>query len=95
MMSECSFYINTFDEFIKTNNNENEKALWKMKAIVELMKLTKESDQSDLCENGLRMIMFLHNNYVIYPYDMDNGCVRKETLDNCSEFISILKSEFI
>lgn len=94
-MSECGFYINTFDEFIKTNNNENEKALWKMKAIVELMKLTKENDQGDLCENGLRMIMLLHNNFVIYPFDINTSCVSKETIVNDNEFVSILKSEFI
>ena len=94
MITECDIYKDIFNEFLKTQNDENEKALWKMKTILNLMKLTKSNDQRDLCENGLRLIMILYNNYTVYPFEI-SSCPNDSSLSNSSEFVSILKSEFI
>ena len=94
MITECDIYKEIFNGFLKTQNDENEKALWKMKTILNLMKLTKNNDQRDLCENGLRMIMILNNNYTIYPFEI-NTCPSDSSLPTSSEFVSILKSEFV
>ena len=39
-MAECDFYMNLYDDFIKTKNDENDKILWKMYKILDLMKVT-------------------------------------------------------
>ena len=95
MITECDIYIDIFNEFLKTQNNENEKALWKMKTILNLMRLTKNSDQRELCENGLRMIIILYNNYTVYPFEINPSCLSDPSLPNSSEFVSILKSEIV
>ena len=95
MITECDIYKDIFNEFLKTQNNENEKALWKMKTILNLMKMTKSNDHRDLCENGLRMIMILNNNYTIYPFELNSSCPSDPSLPNSSEFVSILKSEIV
>ena len=95
MKTECDFFIDTFNDFLKTHNDEHEKALWKMKAILNLMNLTKGEDTGDLCENGLRMIMLLYNHYRIYPFDIRSDAFNRESLPDYREFTSILKTEFI
>jgi hypothetical protein len=95
MITECDIYKEIFNGFLKTQNDENEKALWKMKTILNLMKLTKSNDQRDLCENGLRMIMILYNNYTIYPFEIRSSCTSAPSLSDSSELVSILKSELV
>ena len=95
MSADCDFYINTFDEYLKTNNDEDKKAYWKMRSILDLMKLTQGKDKGDLCENGLRLIILLHNNYKIYPFDINDDCPNQQSFINYDEILSILKSEFI
>lgn len=63
MISEYDFYMNLYDDFIKTNNFKNDKILWKMNSIIKLMQLTEGSEEGEFCESGLRMIMVLFNSY--------------------------------
>lgn len=95
MITENDFYIHLYDDFIKINNDENEKILWKMRSIIELMKLTEGNDEGELCENGLRIIMSLFNHYVVYPFDFDNDYFNISSLNQHKQLISILKREFI
>ena len=95
MMAECDFYMNLYDDFIKTRNNEHDKILWKTYKILELMKLTNGKDTNGLVENGLRMIMLLFNNFNFNSCDL-NGIDLNETPPKDKEELQhILKTEFI
>ena len=94
-MTECDFYLNIYDDFVETRDDENDKILWKMYNILKLMKLTNANDPNGFMENGLRMIMLLYKNFRmnscdLYSFDLS------ETAPNEKEYLqSILKTEFI
>ncbi|MFW9947630.1 MAG: hypothetical protein ACFFDX_12470 [Candidatus Odinarchaeota archaeon] len=95
MISEYEFYMNLYDGFIKTNNIENDKILWKMNSIIKLMKLTEERDTEEFCESGLRMIMAFFKSY-----QFDSCDIKSKDFDNSSIYqkkilMSILREEFI
>ncbi|MFX0025189.1 MAG: hypothetical protein ACFE8M_02150 [Candidatus Hermodarchaeota archaeon] len=95
MVSEYDFYMNLYDSFIKTNNVENDKIIWKMNSIIKLMKLTEGSDEGEFCETGLRMIMSLFRSYQfdscdIKSKDFDNSLIQQKEI-----VIPILREEFI
>lgn len=94
-MTENDFYIHLYDDFIKINNDENQKILWKTRSIIELMKLTEGNEQGEFCENGLRIIMALFNHYTVYPFDVENEYFNITSLKEHAQLISILKREFI
>lgn len=94
MMAECDFYMNIYDDFIKTQNNENDKILWKTQKILKLMKLTKANDPNGFIENGLRMIMLLYKNFQMNSYDLCSFDLSETTPNEKEELQHILKTEF-
>jgi len=95
MMAECDFYMNLYEDFIKTRNDENDKILWKMYKILDLMKVADEKDQNGFMENGLRMIMLLFNNFIINSCDISSSDLNETSSDKKEELICMLKKEFI
>ena len=93
-MAECEFYMNLYDDFIKTRDDENDKVLWKMYKILDLMKVTDEKDPHGFMENGLRMIMLLFNNYNINSCDLNSLDLIETSSDKKEELVYILKKEF-
>lgn len=93
ILTETVFYINVFDDFLHTRNDPEKKLMWKLKSIINLMQKTKDLD-ADFCENGLRMILNLFDNYEIEPWEVivneeEND---KELFDD-SELVNILFEE--
>ena len=95
MMAECDFYMNLYDDFIKTENDENEKILWKMYKILDLMKATDGNDPDGFIENGLRMIMLLFKYYNINSCDLSSFDLNETSPDKKEELRFILKTEFM
>ncbi len=95
MMAECDFYMNIYDDFVKTRNDENDKILWKTYKILDLMKYTNQKDPSGFMENGLRMIMVLFKNFKIDSCDLSSFDLNKTSQDKKEELQQILKTEFI
>jgi len=93
MMMESSFYINIFDEFLDTEDDPQKKFMWELKSIINLMQKAKGLDD-DFCENGLRMILTLFNDYKIEPWEI---LVNEEQNEKClfddSELVNILFDE--
>lgn len=94
MMAECDFYMNLYDDFIKTRDDENEKILWKMYKILDLMKISDEKDPNGFMENGLRMIMLLFNRFELNPCDLNSFDLNEISPDKKEELHFILKTEF-
>ena len=63
LMTESDFYMNLYEDFIETGNDENDKILWKTYKIIDLMKISNITDTSGFMENGLRMIMLLFKHF--------------------------------
>jgi len=93
-MAECDFYVNLYDDFIKTRNDENNKILWKMYKILDLMKETNENDPNGFMENGLRMIMLLFNKMELSAYDLSSYDLIETSPDKKEELLCLLKTEF-
>jgi hypothetical protein len=94
MMAECNFYMDIYDDFIKTQNDENDKILWKMYKILDLMKITNEKDPCGFMENGLRMIMLLFKNFKMNSCDLSSFDLKETSPDKKEELQYILKTEF-
>jgi hypothetical protein len=93
MMMESSFYINIFDEFLDTEDDPQKKLMWELKSIINLMQKAKGLDD-DFCENGLRMILTLFNDYKIEPWEVFvNGEENSKNLFDDSELVKILFEE--
>jgi hypothetical protein len=95
MMAECDFYMNIYDDFVKTQNDENNKILWKMYKILDLMNYTNKKDPNGLMENGLRMIMLLFKNFKMNSCDLSSFDLNETSQDKKEELQQILKTEFI
>ena len=93
-MSECEFYSNLYDDFLETRNDENDKILWKMHKIVDLMKITHEKDTSGFMENGLRMIMLLFKHFKISSCDLCSNDLFDTPFNEKEELMLILHEEF-
>ncbi len=93
-MAECDFYMNLYDDFIKTSDDEDQKILWKMHKILDLMNITSEKDPSGFMENGLRMIMLLFNTYDINSCDLSSYDLIETAPDKKEKLLFILKGEF-
>ena len=65
LINEYDFYVNIYDDFIGTRNDENDKILWKMNKIIDLMKITDGKDTNGFMENSLRMVMLLFKYFKI------------------------------
>ncbi|MFX0060439.1 MAG: hypothetical protein ACFE8J_19245, partial [Candidatus Heimdallarchaeota archaeon] len=90
---EYDFYINIYDDFVETHNNEKDKFLWKMNSIIELMKVTEGNEEGEFCENGLRMIMILFKDFIFSPLELKKSAF-ENTLNQGKEIIiPILKRE--
>ena len=92
---ECDFYTNIFDDFLLAKNDENQKIMWKMRTIIDLMKITDGQGESDFMENALRMIMLLFNHYIITPCELERNYFVNAPFDEKEELITVLKEEFI
>jgi hypothetical protein len=93
MMMESAFYINIFDEFLHTEDDPQKKLMWELKSIISLMHKAKGLDD-DFCENGLRMILTLFNNYEIEPWEiLVNEEQNEKGLFDDSELVKILFDE--
>ncbi len=95
MMTECDFYNNLYDDFLDTRNEENDKILWKMYEIIDLMKVTDEKDDSGFMENGLRMIMLLFNRFKMDSCDLCSFDLIETPFNEKEELMLILQKEFI
>ena len=94
MISEYDFYINIYDDFIGTGNDENDKILWKMQKIIDLMKFTDNKDTNGFMENGLRMIMLLFKYFKITPCDLCSFDLFDTPFNEREELMLILHREF-
>jgi hypothetical protein len=94
MINEYDFYMNLYDDFIKTRDKEKEKILWKARSIIKLMKFTKGNEEGDFCENALRMIMLLFKNYIFTPYELNSYELEINSNQEREIIIPILKNEF-
>ena len=92
---ECDFYMNIFDDLLLAKNDENQKIMWKMRTIIDLMKITDGQDDNGLMENALRMIMLLFNHYNITPCELERNYFVNAPFDEKEELITVLKKEFI
>jgi len=92
---ECDYYMNIFNDFLIAENDENQKVLWKMRTIIDLMKITDEQDDNGFMENALRMIMLLFNHYIMTPCELERNYFINAPFDEKEELITILKEEFI
>jgi hypothetical protein len=93
MMMESAFFINVFDEFLHTEDDPQKKLMWELKSIINLMQKAKGLDD-DFCENGLRMILTLFNNYKIEPWELlVNEEQNEKGLFDDSELVNILFDE--
>jgi len=72
MMTENQFYISLFDDYMINSADPERKIMWKLNSIIRLMNMT-ESYESDFCENALRTIMILFNEFEFEPWELDNG----------------------
>ena len=92
---ECDFYINIFNDFLLAKNDENQKTMWKMRTIIDLMKKTDGQDDNGFMENALRMIMLLFNHYYVTPCELECNYLVNAPFDEKEELITVLKEEFI
>ncbi len=72
MMTENQFYISLFDEFMINSADPEKKIMWKLNSIIRLMNMTKNYE-SDFCENALRMIMILFNEFEFESWELVKG----------------------
>ena len=72
MITENQFYISLYDEYMINSTDPEKKIMWKLNSIIRLMNMT-ESYESDFCENALRMIMMLFNEFEFEPWELENG----------------------
>ena len=93
-MAECDFYMNLYDDYIETRNDENERFLWKTRKIIDLMKVTTEKDADGFMENGLRMIMLLFKNFKISSCDLCSNDLFDTPFNEKEELRLILQKEF-
>jgi hypothetical protein len=95
MINEYDFYMNLYDAFIKTNNIENDKILWKLNSIIKLMNLTEGSEEGEICESGLRLIMALFKSYQFDSCDIKSKYFDNSSIQQKELVIPILRKEFI
>ena len=93
-MAECDFYMNLYDDYIETRNDENERFLWKTRKIIDLMKVTTEKDADGFMENGLRMIMLLFKHFKISSCDLCSNDLFDTPFNEKEELMLILHEEF-
>ena len=93
-MTECDFYMNLYDDYIETRNDENERFLWKTRKIIDLMKFTTEKDANGFMENGLRMIMLLFKHFKMDSCDLRSHDIFDTPFNEKEELILILQAEF-
>ncbi|MHA1104266.1 MAG: hypothetical protein ACTSPN_00835 [Promethearchaeota archaeon] len=72
MMTENQFYMSLFDDYKINSNDPEKKIMWKLNSIIRLMNMT-DNYESDFCENALRMIMVLFNEFEFEPWELDKG----------------------
>ena len=92
---EYDFYMNIFDDFLLAENDENQKFIWKMRTIIDLMNVTDGQDDNGLMENALRMIMLLFNHYIMTPCELERNYFVNAPFDEKEELVNVLKEEFI
>ena len=95
VVCEYDFYMNIFNDFLLAQNDENQKIMWKMRTIIDLMKITENQDDNGFMENALRMIMLLFNNYNMTPCELERNYFVNAPFDEKEELITVLKEEFI
>ena len=93
-MSECDFYMDLYDDFIGTGNDENNRILWKTRKIIDLMKITDEKDTNGFIENSLRMIMLLFNYFKINSCDLCSFDLFDTPFNEKEDLMLILHDEF-
>ena len=92
---ECDFYMNIFDDLLLAKNDENQKIMWKMRTIIDLMKITDGQYDNGFMENALRMIMLLFNNYKMTPCELERNYFVNTQFDAKEELRTVLIEEFI
>ena len=95
VVCEYDFYMNIFNDFLLAQNDENQKIMWKMRTIIDLMKITESQDDNGFMENALRMIMLLFNHYNMTPCELERNYFVNAPFDEKEELITVLKEEFI
>ena len=69
---ENQFYISLFDDYMNNSSDPEKKIMWKLNSIIRLMDITKDYE-GDFCENALRMIMILFNEFEFEPWELINS----------------------
>lgn len=72
MKIENQFYLSLFDDYMNNSSDPEKKIMWKLNSIIKLMNMTDDYE-SDFCENALRMIMILFNEFEFEPWELING----------------------
>jgi len=94
MSTEYDFYENIYDDFIRTRNDENDRILWKMHKIIDLMKITDGKDTNGFMENSLRMIMLLFKYFKISSCDLCSYDLIDAPFNEKEDLKLILHKEF-
>lgn len=92
MITENQFYMSLFDEYMINSTDPEKKIMWKLNSIIRLMNMTKNYE-SDFCENALRMIMILFNEFEFETWELVKGKPRDIPENDKSLFAQILFDE--
>ncbi len=92
---ELEFLSTIYEAFLKTNNDQTKKFVWKVNAITKTMNFSTDQSDDGFCENALRMIMTLFKNYTIDDSEIEETAHREPLFINRDEFLPILIEEFV
>ncbi|TFG17073.1 MAG: hypothetical protein EU531_04400 [Promethearchaeota archaeon] len=95
MNEELEFLVSIYEGFLKTNNDQTQKFMWKLNAITNTMKYSNDQSDDGFCENALRMIMSLFHNYIIIDSEIENNSFQESEFDDREVILPILIEEFI
>ena len=92
MIVENQFYMSLFDDYLINSTDPDKKIMWKLNSIIRLMDMTKDYE-SDFCENALRMIMILYDEFEFEPWELDNDKPSDIPENDKNMFLQVLFDE--
>lgn len=95
MKQELEFLAAIYEGFLKTQNDQTQKFIWKLNAITNTMKISDDQSDNGFCENALRMIMTLFRNYVIDDSEIEDTYLKEPEFDDKQFILPILIEEFV
>jgi len=98
-MTEIDFFDEIFEEFVCTEDEIQDNAIWKSNSIIKLMKALEEFENKSILEEGLKIILslckFREDGYLHDPYQSESYLINDVMESDKAILESILKSEFI